>query len=123
MKHHLPSLEGLKVFESAARHLSFNLAARELCMSKAAISYQIRKLESTIDCALFKRTVRQVYLTDAGQKLFQTTRRIFKDMEHTLEQLAPNSHEHDVIIGVTTYVAMRWLSPRIAEFSEQHPSS
>lgn len=121
MKHALPPLESLKVFESAARQLSFSLAADELCISKAAVSYQIRKLENTIDCALFRRSVRQVYLTDAGQKLLQTTRRLFDDLNQTLEQLTPENNSHDVYIGATTYVAMRWLSPRIAGFSERNP--
>lgn len=121
MKHALPPLESLKVFESAARHLSFSLAANELCISKGAVSYQIHKLEQTIDCALFKRSVRQVYLTDAGQKLLQTTRRLFDELGQTLDQLAPKNSDHDVYIGATTYVAMRWLSPRVAKFSEQNP--
>jgi len=120
MKHVLPPLESLKVFESAARHLSFSLAANELCISKGAVSYQIRKLEQTIDCALFKRSVRQVYLTDAGQKLFQTTRKLFDDLGQALGQLSPRDSDRDVYIGATTYVAMRWLSPRIASFSEQN---
>ncbi|MCP4188493.1 MAG: LysR family transcriptional regulator [Gammaproteobacteria bacterium] len=121
MKHNLPPLDSLKVFESAARHLSFSLAADELCISKGAVSYQIRKLEQTIDCALFRRTVRQVYLTDAGQKLLQTTRRLFDDLGQTLGQLTPGDSQHNIYISATTYVAMRWLSPRIAGFSEQQP--
>ncbi len=121
MKHPLPPLDSLKVFESAARHLSFSLAADELCISKGAVSYQIRKLEQSIDCALFKRSVRQVYLTEAGQKLLQTTRRLFDDLGQTLDQLTPKEIDHDVCIGVTTYVAMRWLSPRIAAFSRDNP--
>jgi LysR family glycine cleavage system transcriptional activator len=121
MKHALPPLDSLKAFESAARHLSFSLAAEELCITKGAISYQIRKLEETIDCALFKRSVRQVYLTEAGQKLFQTTRRLFEDLGQTIDQLGPGDAEHDVSIGVTTYVALRWLSPRVARFSELNP--
>ena len=72
MKHHLPSLDALKVFESAARQLSFSLAARELCITKGAVSYQIRKLEEDLDCALFRRSVRQVFLTHSGQQLLQT---------------------------------------------------
>jgi len=121
MKHQLPALDSLKAFESAARHLSFSLAAKELCITKGAISYQIRKLEETVDCALFKRSVRQVYLTEAGQKLFHTTRRIFEDLGQTIAQLGPSDAEHDVSIGVTTYVALRWLSPRVARFSELNP--
>jgi LysR family glycine cleavage system transcriptional activator len=121
MKHALPSLDSLKAFESAARQLSFSLAAEELCISKGAISYQIRKLEESVDCALFKRSVRQVYLTDAGQKLFHTTRRLFDDLKQTFDQLAPTDADHDVIIAATTYVALRWLSSRIARFNERHP--
>ena len=121
MKHRLPALDSLKAFESAARHLSFSLAADELCITKGAISYQIRKLEENIDCALFKRSVRQVYLTDAGQKLLQTTRRLFEDLGQTLDTLAPSKADPDVSFAVTTYVALRWLSPRIAGFSEQNP--
>ena len=121
MKHTLPSLDSLKAFESAARHLSFSLAADELCISKGAISYQIRKLEESIDCALFKRAVRQVYLTDAGQKLFHTTRRLFNDLKQTIDQLTPTDTDHHVVIAATTYVALRWLSSRIARFIERHP--
>ncbi|MDH3762494.1 MAG: LysR family transcriptional regulator [Gammaproteobacteria bacterium] len=121
MKHKLPSLDALKVFESAARHLSFSLAAQELCLTKGAVSYQIRKLEQSLDCALFRRSIRQVYLTKAGQRLLQTTQHLFSELTHTLEQIKPEDSSHDVIIGATTYVAMRWLSSRISGFNEQHP--
>ena len=121
MKHKLPSLEALKVFESAARHLSFSLAAQELCLTKGAVSYQIRKLEESIDCALFRRATRQVYLTKTGQQLLQTTQHLFSELTHTLEQIRPEDSSHDVVIGATTYVAMRWLSPRISGFNERHP--
>ena len=121
MKHKLPSLDALKVFESAARHLSFSLAAQELCLTKGAVSYQIRKLEESLDCALFRRSVRQVYLTKTGQRLLQTTQHLFSELTHTLEQIRPEDSSHDVVIGATTYVALRWLSPRISGFNERHP--
>ena len=60
MKHYLPPLDSLKVFESAARHLSFTLAAEELCISKGAVSYQVKKLEESLDSALFRRSVRNI---------------------------------------------------------------
>lgn len=122
MKHALPPLNSLKAFESAARQLSFSLAADELCITKGAVSYQIRKLEENIDCSLFKRSIRQVYLTDAGQKLFQTTTRLFSEMQQTITQLAQTDDEQSVSVAATTYVALRWLSPRIAGFNEQYPN-
>lgn len=121
MKHALPALDSFKVFESAARHLSFSMAAEELCVSKGAVSYQIRRLEQSLDCALFRRSVRQVYLTDAGQRLFQATQRLFGELEETLQQIRPAEASHDVLVGATTYVAVRWLSPRIAKFTGTHP--
>lgn len=121
MKHHLPSLESLKVFESAARQLSFSLAARELCLTRGAVSYQIRRLEKELDCALFRRAVRQVYLTNAGQQLLQTVQQLFAELGHTIDKIKPGDCGNDVLVGATTYVALRWLSPRISAFSEAYP--
>lgn len=120
MKHHLPPLDSLKAFESAARHLSFTLAAEELCISKGAISYQIRRLEEVLQCSLFKRSVRQVYLTDAGQTLLHTTRKLFDELGETLERLADKGAHSGVSVAATTYVAARWLSSHISRFNEQH---
>jgi DNA-binding transcriptional LysR family regulator len=123
MKHALPALDALKVFESAARQLSFSHAARELCITKGAVSYQIRRLEETLDCALFVRSVRQVYLTPAGQQLLQTTQRTFAELGATLRQIKPGDQAHDVMIGATTYVALRWLSSRISGFNHSNPNT
>ena len=121
MKHRLPSLDALKVFESAARHLSFSLAAQELCLTKGAVSYQIRKLEESLDRALFRRAVRQVYLTEAGQQLLQTTQQLFAQLTRTLDRIGATESVNDVSVGATTYVALRWLSPRLAAYRVQHP--
>ena len=121
MKHALPPLDSLKVFESAARHLSFSQAARELCITKGAVSYQVRRLEESLDCALFERSVRRVFLTRAGQQLYQTVQRSFEDLDDTFRKIRPHDSAHDVLIGVTTYVALRWLSPRIARFAQSNP--
>ena len=120
MKHPLPNLESLKAFEAAARHLSFTLAADELCITKGAISYQIKRLEAEVNQSLFKRNVRQVLLTDAGQQLYQSTQSIFTDLSNCLDKLKPGIN-NNITIGVTTYVAARWLSPMVTEFCLKHP--
>ncbi len=122
MKHHLPSLDSLKVFESAARHLSFSIAANELCVTKGAVSYQIRKLEEELQSKLFKRSVRQVYLTDTGQALFLTTKKLFEDLEQSLSRIQDVKQEASVSIAATTYVAARWLSLRISRFNDEYPN-
>lgn len=122
LKHYLPQLDSLKAFEAAARHLSFSMAADELCISKGAISYQIRKLEEQVQCTLFKRSIRQVYLTDAGQALLKATNSIFHELEETLHQLHGERDQASVSIAATTYVAARWLSPKVSAFNDQHPN-
>ena len=104
MKHSLPPLDSLKAFEAAARHLSFSKAADELCITKGAVSYQIRRLEQHLDYLLFRRSVRQVYLTEAGQKLLQTTREVFETLELSLARLKPND-PYDVRIAVIRFVS------------------
>jgi DNA-binding transcriptional LysR family regulator len=121
MKHRLPPLDRLKVFESAARNLSFSRAAEELCLSKGAVSYQIRKLEEFTQTALFHRSARQVLLTDAGQLLLESTRSVFKELGRAFTQLKGEARVFDVSVAATTYVATRWLSPRLASFYEQFP--
>jgi DNA-binding transcriptional LysR family regulator len=123
MKHDLPPLEGLKAFEAAARHLSFSLAADELCITKGAVSYQIRKLETHLQCALFKRSVRQVLLTDAGQLLLLTTQQVFAALGDAVLRLHGDNQQAGVTIAATTYVAARWLSGHISGFSEQYPGT
>lgn len=118
MKHYLPPLDSLKAFEASARLLSFSKAADELCVSKGAVSYQIKKLEQHLNQALFKRATRQVYLTDEGQLLYQHTQAWFKQLELQFKQI---SHNQNLTIAVTTYVAVRWLSPRLAGYSMAHP--
>jgi DNA-binding transcriptional LysR family regulator len=119
MKHSLPPLESLKVFESAARNLSFSQAADELCITKSAVSYQIKKLETQLALSLFKRNIRQVLLTDAGQQLFQSTQRVFSDLKQSIGQLSPS--DGAISIAVTTYVASRWLSPLVTDFCISNP--
>ncbi len=89
-------------------------------MTKGAVSYQIRRLEQHLDCQLFKRNVRQVYLTDSGQKLYQATGQIFNEFKKAIDLAKPASR-YDISIAATTYVAARWLSPRVAKFLEHHP--
>ena len=64
-----PSLDLLRVFESAARQLSFTAAAEELGTTQPAVSQQIKRLEKELATPLFQRVHRGIVLTDAGQLL------------------------------------------------------
>src|SRR5215471_6863028 len=69
----LPSLDTLRVFSVAARHLSFTKAADELHLTQSAISHRVRALEEELGVLLFNRLTRKLTLTSAGQALAQST--------------------------------------------------
>ncbi len=55
MKFDLPPLTTLRAFESAARKLSFTKASEELHLTQSAVSFQVRKLETSLGVQLFVR--------------------------------------------------------------------
>src|SRR5437879_2715143 len=64
----LPSLNGLRAFEAAARHLSFTQAASELNVTQTAISHQIKRLEEELGVRLFIRQNRSLALTQQAEE-------------------------------------------------------
>ena len=68
----LPRLELLRSFESAARLLSFTLAANELSVTQSAVSRQIQQMEEGLGVPLFERRHRSLELTAAGRLMQRT---------------------------------------------------
>ena len=71
LRKQLLGIKGLVTFEAAVRHLSFTLAASKLCVSQAAVSRQVKRLEEQLGCSVFHRAQRRIELTKDGHKLFQ----------------------------------------------------
>src|SRR5512145_61782 len=69
MPSRLPSLDLLRGFEAAARHLSFTRAAQELHVTQSAVSRQVKTIEDQLGVRLFRRMNRALLLTDEGQAL------------------------------------------------------
>jgi LysR family glycine cleavage system transcriptional activator len=67
-------LGALRVFEAVATHLSFSAAAHALHVTPAAVSQQIKSLESYIQLPLFRRSGRRVELTEEGLELLPAVR-------------------------------------------------
>src|SRR6201991_4639022 len=84
---HLPSLNGLRAFEASARLLSFTLAAAELHVTQAAISHQIKRLETQLNVPLFVRQNRTLTLTRAAQDYLPAVRAAFEDLRAATERL------------------------------------
>lgn len=121
MRRNLPSPTALLAFEACARLLSFKAAAVELNVSPAAVSRQIRNLETYIGQPLFQRLHRAVALTAAGERLFDPVNQGFAGMATALDSLKKVESDRQVTIGTTVGFAFYWLMPRLARFSEAYP--
>ncbi|MGI9500119.1 MAG: LysR family transcriptional regulator, partial [Geminicoccaceae bacterium] len=114
------SYDGLRFFHAAARHLSFSKAATELNLTKGAISYQISRLEQDLGFSLFVRKHRALALTEKGHRLWHVSEVAFRDLEREIEALR-EAVPGRTTIGMSTYFASRWLSPRLMTFTADHP--
>lgn len=114
------SFDRIPIVEAIARLGSFSAAAEELNLTKGAVSYQIKQLESELGFAVFDRLAGGTRLTQRGEDLLSTAQSALSTIERKIRQLKP-THTRALTIGVTTYFASRWLSPRLMEFMRMQP--
>jgi LysR family glycine cleavage system transcriptional activator len=117
----LPSLNGLRAFEAAARHLSFTNAAAELNVTQTAISHQIRRLEEELGIPLFIRQNRSLVLTPAAQDYLPGIRAAFQDLRQATDRLQRKDDDRVLTVSTLASFAAKWLLPRLASFQETHP--
>lgn len=121
MKRLIPNSRSLIVFESAARHQSFNKAALELSLTQSAIGRQIASLEEQLGIELFVRTARGVALTDAGQTYSRQMAARLDAIERDTLQLLAHRGGGALELAVVPTFAARWLIPRLHRFQAAHP--
>ena len=117
----LPSLNGLRAFEAAARHLSFTQAASELNVTQTAISHQIKRLEEELGVRLFIRQNRSLALTQQAQEYLPGIRAAFNDLRLATDRLLRKDDDHVLTVSTLASLAAKWLLPRLTDFQEQHP--
>jgi len=117
----LPSLNGLRAFEAAARHLSFTVAADELNVTQTAISHQIRRLEDELGIRLFIRQNRALALTPEARNYLPGIRAAFNDLRLATDQLLRKDGDHVLTVSTLASLAAKWLLPRLSAFQETHP--
>jgi LysR family glycine cleavage system transcriptional activator len=114
-------LTGLRAFEAASRHLSFQAAADELGVTPTAISHQVRALETLLGVALFIRRTRRVSLSDAGAELFGSVRKGFDILEKSVANVSPNTRRKVVTLTAPVHFTARRLIPMLHLFQQRHP--
>ena len=118
----LPSLNGLRAFDAAARHLSFTRAAAELNVTQTAISHQIRRLEAQLGVRLFVRRNRALLLTREAQGYLPAVRTAFEDLRRATARLQRPDRDELLTVSTSASLAATWLDTRVATFQDAHPT-
>lgn len=116
------TLKQLKIFETVARRESFTRAAEELYLTQPAVSMQIRQLEETVGLPLFERLGKRIYITEAGQRVFELSkeiRELLGDTESALEELKDEGSGNIVVSVVTT--VHHFAINLLADFCKTYP--
>ena len=117
---HLP-LNALRVFDAAARHLSFTRAADELAVTPAAVGQQIRALEDVLGVVLFRRTPKGLELTVEADAGLESLRSGFLRFEEAVEAMQAGQSSKSLTIAAPRDFTARWLAPRLARIAAADP--
>jgi LysR family glycine cleavage system transcriptional activator len=114
-----PTLNAVRAFETAARLGSLKAAATDLGVTSSAVSHQVRQLEEEIGKRLFIRHNNAIELTPEGQRLFEEIRPALRTIARATDAIRKDTTT--VAMNVTTWFALHWLIPRLADFHKRHP--
>ena len=111
----------MRVFDAAARHLSFTRAADELAVTPAAVGQQIRALEDMLGVVLFRRTTRGLELTPEAQGGLAPLRDGFLQFEEAVRAMQAGQTSKSLTIAAPRDVTEKWLMPRLAAIAAADP--
>lgn len=117
---HLP-LNALRVYDAAARHLSFTRAADELAVTPAAVGQQIRALEEHLGVVLFRRTSKGLELTPEGSAGLDALREGFLRFEESVQSMQAGQASDRYTIAAPREFYAQWLGARLASFKATNP--
>ena len=117
----MPPLNAIRVFEAAARHLSFTRAARELCVTQGAVSQQVKGLEEALGVRLFLRVDRGLKLTEEGRTYAEELGHALRVIEEATGRVRAVPAGAPVTLTCLPSFAHKWLIPRLATFEARNP--
>jgi LysR family transcriptional regulator, glycine cleavage system transcriptional activator len=121
MPRRLPPLNALKAFEAVARSESFTRAAEELCVTKGAVSHQVKALEASLGIKLFVRERQRLILTETGRDYLAVVRDALDRIADATQRLVGRQTSGALTVSTSPDFAAKWLVHRLDRFGEAHP--
>ena len=115
----LPSQQSVRVFEAAARHLSFTRAGQELAISQSGVSKQIKGLETFLGVLLFNREAQQLILTDEGKQFLRRCVEALDNLQQGVKELKGGSGV--LRLQAPPSFVVRWLIPKMELLRRTYP--
>lgn len=116
-------LADLLTFAAVAEEKSFTRAAARLGTSQSALSHTVKRLEARLGLRLLSRTTRSVVATEAGERLMETLRPAFDDIDTRLSALTALREKPAGTIRITTgeHAAEAVLLPALTKLLRRYP--
>jgi len=121
MARQYPPLNSLLFFLTAARTLSFSVAAEELFVTRSAVSRQVKGLEDHLGIELFKRTKTGLELTEKGLEYSNALSHLFADLRTATNAMLGNESDQKFTLGISSTFNSTWLMSRLRRLYESHP--
>lgn len=116
-------LESMSAFIAVVESRGFSAAARQLRIPLATVSRRVSELEAHLNVQLLIRTTRSVALTDAGQRYFETARRLLEELGEA-ERLASGEYatpRGQLRVAAPVSLGRVYLAQIIIEFLQAYP--
>lgn len=121
MRHRLPPLNTLRVFEAIYRRGSIRQAADELCLTPQAVSQQLKLLESSLGQELFERNIRSLTPTDAARLLYEPVKQGFDVLAQGVAAVTGAGARKSLHLYVSPYFATHYLIRELGNFTAEFP--
>ncbi|MBS7776535.1 LysR substrate-binding domain-containing protein [Acidovorax sp. CCYZU-2555] len=121
MRHRLPPLNTLRVFEAIYRRGSIRQAADELCLTPQAVSQQLKLLESSLGQELFERNIRSLTPTPAAHLLYEPVKQGFDSLAKGVLAVTDKDARRTLVLHVSPYFATQYLIRNLGHFKAEFP--
>lgn len=116
-------LKSMVVFAQVIEQGSLSAAAKHLGLSRAVVSYHLKKLEAQLEVKLLNRSTRSISLTEAGQAYYERCRVIAEQASAANQQIENFKSEPVGLLKITcpVNVGLQTVVPALNEFKKIYP--
>ncbi|MCT4636594.1 MAG: LysR family transcriptional regulator [Bacteroidales bacterium] len=111
------------VFLNVAENLSFSKAAGNLCISQPAVTKHIKELESRYKVNLFDRKGNKIFLTRAGELVYNSLKKIdglYRDLDFEVSKIS-NTSTGEFVLGASSTISQYVIPKVMASFHKRYP--